>query len=534
MTDRFDPEFRIPDEITVCPEIALPPPEASLPKSEICAPAPEHDFKQIPLTLTAAKAPESEEKLKNSNTLELLRQMVIMTTASVIAVLNVTMASFGNDPLGTDFLNEPDHWDHHEYQNEPYTPDQREQSGLYNSGKEIAEPDDPADGITLKVFHLTYNSPDGTKTFESSRFDEGDIDIYYAENAEYLREEAFREMTDWLEQQGGDPDTLKLVDCQIKYLKTVKSDDYLYVGDEDDQENQYVLSGKKVKLYQKDLYYTASPLKDAPGTETHEYVPLDMDTADSAFPELENLEPNGYVEFENVGVLNEEFIRLESADSVRFIYAGQLYRESGTKTQSVRGVSYDEKTNTLTLDNFTGEVLNVNMMGNGFKLRLVGENHLDHILVWGFHYGGSLTITGTGSLTVNENQTFPIGILLEAEESPSCLMIDADVEKIEVFGGKEPVSDDWQEDVEAILVRGTTLEKSIYYLAPLKLNAPAHRFERSSSTKSDGSATYTWSIAHGFSTEALPSGYGDLARHVIFSHDGERLSRQEEFDNYTA
>ena len=93
--------------------------------------------------------------------------------------------------------------------------------------------------------------------------------------------------------------------------------------------------------------------------------------------------------------------------------------------ESIPGASYDEATNTLTLNNYTGEFLNVNLMGNGFKLRLVGENELKGIVVWGFMYGGSLTITGDGKLTINHTNT--PGIRMECESSASCLMIDSNV-----------------------------------------------------------------------------------------------------------
>ena len=121
--------------------------------------------------------------------------------------------------------------------------------------------------------------------------------------------------------------------------------------------------------------------------------------------------------------------------------------------ESIPGAYYNEATNTLTLDNYSGEYLNINLMGNGFKLRLVGENKLKGIVAWGFMYGGSLTITGDGYLAI-ENNTNPC-IRLECEGSPSCLMIDSGV-TIETNGG-------------AIEVRDSTLEKGIYYLKPLEV-----------------------------------------------------------------
>jgi hypothetical protein len=119
----------------------------------------------------------------------------------------------------------------------------------------------------------------------------------------------------------------------------------------------------------------------------------------------------------------------------------------------IPGASYDEATNTLTLTNFTGDYLNANLMGNGFKLKLVGDNNLKGIVVWGFMYGGSLTVTGDGTLTI-EHKDVP-GIRLECENSDSCLMIDKDVRL--VIEGTGP----------HILVTDSTHEKGIYYLKPL-------------------------------------------------------------------
>ena len=127
--------------------------------------------------------------------------------------------------------------------------------------------------------------------------------------------------------------------------------------------------------------------------------------------------------------------------------------------QSLPGAYYDEATNTLTLDNYTGQFLNVNLMGNGFKLKLVGDNELTGIVVWGFMYGGSLTITGDGKLTLN-GKGGTQAIRLECENSPSCLMIDSNV-TIEIKGGSGNVA-----------VIDSTLDKGIYYLKPLEVKGP--------------------------------------------------------------
>ena len=192
------------------------------------------------------------------------------------------------------------------------------------------------------------------------------------------------------------------------------------------------------------------------------------DTADDAFPVLGNLAPNGPAE--GYGVLNEEYILLESSSEQLFLVAGSAWgyfdadgNWQPAEVSQVPGVTYDPATNTLTLDHYSGPVLNVNLMGNGFTIRLIGDNYLDRLLVWGFYYGGSVTITGSGSLTVNRDLEFPVGIDLRAEFSQSCLMLDSGV-RVEAYGTEM-----------AVVVQATAMEKAIYYLNPLTLSGGIRR-----------------------------------------------------------
>ena len=190
-------------------------------------------------------------------------------------------------------------------------------------------------------------------------------------------------------------------------------------------------------------------------------IPI-TEAADSSFPILSNLKPNGSVP--GWGVLDEEYIILESETEQSFIYAGKAYATTDENGNTVPaplsapdGVSYDEASNTLTLTDYTGDVLNINLMGNGFTLKLAGDNRLAHLLVWGFNYGGSILITGDGTLTVNEDSAFDFGILLRAESSQSCLMVGKDV-TLDVHGKKA-----------AVFIEATTMDKAIYYLKPLTM-----------------------------------------------------------------
>ncbi len=223
----------------------------------------------------------------------------------------------------------------------------------------------------------------------------------------------------------------------------------------------------------------------------------DADPADDAFPTLSNLTPNGYIHTGDIGVLNEDYVLLESEGGSAIVHAGKAYGENRETT--VDGARYDSATNTLTLTNFTGALLNVNLMGNGFTLRLEGENHLDGILMWGFYYGGSLTITGTGSLTVNENQAREVGIQFLSECSQTCLMIDSGV-MLEVYGTESAIS-----------VLDTTMEKGIYFLKPLKIEGGVRSSKPAEQESPDGEKLYECFVAD---EEGNPS------KHVVFRSPG--------------
>lgn len=195
---------------------------------------------------------------------------------------------------------------------------------------------------------------------------------------------------------------------------------------------------------------------------------LFTDHADKGFPTLSNLEPNGPIE--GIGILNEEFICIQSSTEDLYLVSGSAwgyYDNNGNwqtaPISTIEGVRYDPDSNTLTLDNYNGPVLNVNLMGNSFTIHLIGDNSLDRLFIWGFHYGGSVKITGTGSLTVNQNMKFDTGIELLAEFSETCLMIDSGV-RVEA-SGKEM----------AVIVHATSMEKAIYYLEPLTLYGGVRR-----------------------------------------------------------
>lgn len=101
------------------------------------------------------------------------------------------------------------------------------------------------------------------------------------------------------------------------------------------------------------------------------------------------------------------------------LYAFDYY--NGTVTNAIDGLSYDESSNTLTLNNYDqpDSVITVNEMGEDFKIQVNGTNSILQLSVWGFGYGGSCYLKGSGSLTVNEKKSADVAIILNSEESNS-------------------------------------------------------------------------------------------------------------------
>jgi len=173
-----------------------------------------------------------------------------------------------------------------------------------------------------------------------------------------------------------------------------------------------------------------------------------------SFPSLPNLNPDFEGNYAWSGMGSEEYVLLGSD----YLHAGTFYTNGGTPIATVSGASYDKATNTLTLNNYKGTVINVNLMGNGFKINLIGENSVDYLVAWGAMYGGSVTFTGSGSIKINESQKNPNGILLQCEDSKSCIMIDREA-TVEVFGQSG-----------AVIIHRTMLKNAIYTLKPIVMS----------------------------------------------------------------
>ncbi|MBR4767492.1 MAG: hypothetical protein IK088_00785, partial [Lachnospiraceae bacterium] len=187
--------------------------------------------------------------------------------------------------------------------------------------------------------------------------------------------------------------------------------------------------------YDRDLYYEASA--------------ADVSTADS-FPKLPNAEPDFLGNYAWAGMGSEEYLVVDST----YLHAGTYYTSNGVVPKNLPGAVYDKASNTLTLENFHGSFIDANLMGNGFKVKLVGSNSLDTIKMWGAMYGGSITFTGDGSITLNQELKYDSGLYLECENSPSAVLIDREA-TVEVYGEA------------AVMIHATQLETAVYTLNPI-------------------------------------------------------------------
>lgn len=113
---------------------------------------------------------------------------------------------------------------------------------------------------------------------------------------------------------------------------------------------------------------------------------------------------------------------------------------SSEGTNSIDGMSYDRESNTLTLNNYKSSttVIVTNMMGDDFKINLVGDNEIGSIDSYGDAWGGSINISGNGSLVINADKSDDYGIAFFAEGTNSVLSV-ADTCNVTIYSGSKAV-----------------------------------------------------------------------------------------------
>lgn len=113
---------------------------------------------------------------------------------------------------------------------------------------------------------------------------------------------------------------------------------------------------------------------------------------------------------------------------------------SSKGTNSIAGMSYDRESNTLTLNNFKNKaaVIVTNMMGDDFKINLIGDNEIGSIGSYGDAWGGSINICGNGSLIINADKADDYSVALFAEGTDSVLSV-ADTCNVTIYSGTKAV-----------------------------------------------------------------------------------------------
>lgn len=113
---------------------------------------------------------------------------------------------------------------------------------------------------------------------------------------------------------------------------------------------------------------------------------------------------------------------------------------SSKGTNSIDGMSYDRETNTLTLNNYKNKTAGIatNMMGDDFKINLIGDNEIGGIGSYGDAWGGSINICGNGSLVINADRAGDYGVAFFAEGTNSVLSV-ADTCNVTIYSGSKAV-----------------------------------------------------------------------------------------------
>ena len=448
---------RLPDEYN------LPPEEYQI-TPEICEPAPE-----FPWSTPASRrsSPEEEDRMRQR---ELLRKMWA-PLAAVVATISIIWASFNYDLFGLDFLGKDTGKITPPPEIEVVVP-------TLPTSEDTTSPTQPAETAeapTQAIIEETTQEATDAPTQETT-VSEDDLMasiLPWAEGSVNNSEDLILNqyiIQDWdgntMTTALSDPDPVTTVKnwCKdrglvykMKFMEELDrtrtflgyklSDDAITSGSGDSPERLVLLSGTIYAVYKETITYETHINSHGPG-----YFEME---GDAAFPILSNLAPD-FAGAQTQSGIPEEYIRMviNGESKYRYLVIGETWENEpfNHSLGDVPGASYDEATNTLTLENCTADVLDVNLMGNGFTVNLIGENRIGYILVYGFYYGGSIKFTGTGSLVVNEDQSHDFGLMIDAEESQSIVMVDKGVD-LEFYGSKF-----------AIIIARTTMEKAIWFL----------------------------------------------------------------------
>ncbi|MBO4750068.1 MAG: hypothetical protein J5546_07090 [Lachnospiraceae bacterium] len=509
---------RMPDEFGMPVDERATPPEPRNIPTEFTAP-PEHSLPPSMEFGGRSGGAESEEAKSRH---ALIKQIMLLPVAATVATLSIVFSSFGYDPLGDDFLYQDERIEEEQEAVKEKDPSDQKDKDNPKGDKEYREVREYPGDITGVIIDVTY-----VPTGESYRAEEtgeegleearawvlrqgGDPDtITYVGSEEIY---AGIEKSDdaiivgdeddpahWYVAQGTVTDVYKTVayfnayesmwideepqgaqftDLPILVVFVPTGDRFFPVetgdaglveakewvesigGDPDSM--QYVTIRRDTK-YEIDDGVLSQIIMDFAYYEVTEYS--DSYGEDSWFPILPNPDPD-YAGDYAWNVNGPEWFITVRPRGDNIFYNVACGAGIAASFDTVDGAYYDPSTNTLTLDNFIGDFAEINLMGNGFTINLIGENSIRLFKIWGAGYGGSVRFTGTGSLVINEGYGLDNGgFTMEAERSDGCIMVDYGV-TLEFYGSLQ-----LEEVYPPISVKESKLRQTLYLAPDMELTA---------------------------------------------------------------
>ncbi len=118
------------------------------------------------------------------------------------------------------------------------------------------------------------------------------------------------------------------------------------------------------------------------------------------------------------------YLFVSIGDATYYLYSSN---QANNTIEKPDGLDYDKTTNTLTMTNFSSSFSSITgtNMGDDFTINVQGKNIFKSMSFSTYDYNNSVTITGTGSLTLNKNQQFNgPAISLSAYKTNSKIVIE--------------------------------------------------------------------------------------------------------------
>lgn len=109
-----------------------------------------------------------------------------------------------------------------------------------------------------------------------------------------------------------------------------------------------------------------------------------------------------------------------------------IFKDNTEMNYSLEGATYDKSTNTLTLTEFNRPDLRLefSMMGEDFKIQVVGTVIFSRLIAQCDDYDTRLTFTGTGKITINPSRNHEAAIVFNGRGADCTLHVDASVHTV--------------------------------------------------------------------------------------------------------